>query len=172
MTDHARSLEIEASAAAALLENLSQSVVVEDEADTLIRDMIEGETGLYEAIDVAIERMATADAHADALAEMIKKLQARKRRFEDQKDAIRLSLAAAMETIGEKKIERPGGTLSLKATPPTAVITDEALLPPEFWVPVDPKLDKRKLTAALKDGREIEGAWLNNGGSTVQVKTT
>ena len=40
----------------------------------------------------------------------------------------------------------------------------------DFWVRQDPKLDKRALLAALRDG-PVAGAALSNGGSTVSIRS-
>lgn len=162
-----RRLDIEAEAAKALLANLAD-VTAEDEV--LAADMIEGETGFMEAVDAALSRLQELDAHQDAIKAQQDALKARKDRFANQADMIRAALASAMGMADLKKIERPTGTISLRAVPPSAVIVNEADIPSEYWVRQDPKLDKRALLSALKDG-PVSGATLSNGGATISVRS-
>jgi hypothetical protein len=54
------------------------------------------------------------------------------------------------------------------------IVTDDFLVPPEFWERQDPKLDKAALLAALKRadamGENIPGACLSEPGTTIQIK--
>jgi hypothetical protein len=61
-------------------------------------------------------------------------------------------------------------TITRKAVPPKAQITDEAQIPSRFWKRADPTLDKKAILDALKDKEIIPGAVLSNGTETVQVK--
>lgn len=163
----ARRLDIEAEAAKALLANLRDVLAGDDD---LAADMIEGETGLMEAADAALARIQELAAFEDAIKAQIDDLKARKDRFANQADMIRAALASAMGMADLKKLERPAGTISLRAVPPSAVVLNEAEIPADFWVRQDPKLDKRALLAALKDG-PVAGATLSNGGVTISVRS-
>jgi hypothetical protein len=68
------------------------------------------------------------------------------------------------------RLELPTHTLTIKATPPKAVITDEAALPSKFFVPQDPKLSLKAVSEALKSNEHVPGATLSNGGSTLQIR--
>jgi hypothetical protein len=162
-----RSIEIEAEAARLLLANL-KDVLAGDEDATL--STIEGETGLFEAIDEATARVLEIGAMQDAIGARMDSLKARMARLDAQSERIRTCIAVAMETAELKKLERPEATLSLGKKAATAVITNEADIPAEFWKPSDPKLDKKALLAALKDKREIPGATLSNGGTTLSIR--
>lgn len=70
-----------------------------------------------------------------------------------------------------KKLEQPESTVSVRATPRQLVIQDEKAIPEAFWVPQPPKLDRRRLSAALAADSSIPGAILDNGGSTISVRT-
>lgn len=166
-----RTLEIEAEAAKSLLANIAQVMADYATDDDLIADMVEAETGLFEAIDAALLRRETDLALAEGLSEYITTLQKRKRALEDRAEAMRVSILAAMQAAELKKVERPLATISRKPTPPSVIVVEEADIPTQFWKAQPPKLDKRELLAALKDGQDIPGALLSNGGETVQVRT-
>jgi hypothetical protein len=160
-------LKREAEAAKALIDNI-RGIVEGD--DDLMLDMIEAETDFLEAIDAAIMSRWQDLAYAKALTDLIGNLQARKRRLEDRASAKSQSIALAMEMADVRKLQRPSATLSLQSTAPSAIVVEEADIPAQFWKPQPPKLDKRALLAALKDGETIPGAELSNGGETVVIR--
>ena len=69
-----------------------------------------------------------------------------------------------------RKLELPTATLSIKAVPAKAEITDEALLPSKFFKAQDPKLDKKAVLDALKAKEDVPGAVLSNGGETLSIR--
>lgn len=160
-------LSRESEAARTLILNL-KDVIADDE--DLALDMIEAETGFLDAVDGALERINALDALSEAIKAQATKLAARKSRFEAQAERIKTSLALALEMSGQRKLERPLGTLSLRAVPPSVNVTSEVDIPADFWKPQAPKLDKVALLAALKDKRDIPGATLSNGGVTLSIR--
>lgn len=138
--------------------------------DELIVDAIEGETNLLEVIDNALLQIASDEAGIEALAEVEKKIAARKERFKRRVDLSKAALLVALQVIEKRKIERPLATISVRAVAPNAIITDETLIPREFWKIPDPKLDKKALLAAMKDGDSVPGAQLSNGNETISLR--
>jgi hypothetical protein len=166
--DAERQLAKEIAAAQALRASLA---LMTDDADA-IRDTIEGETSLHELIGTVMAAITEDEIQAAGLTAMLEKFVARKVATEERIARRRAAIEQAM-TIGEiKTLALPDATLSLKNVPPGLEITDEAQIPSEFWKPVDPKLDKAAIKAALKDGRAIPGATLGNGSISLQVRRT
>lgn len=162
-----RDLEKEIAAARIVRDHVAQ--LAGDDPD-FIRDAIEGETSLIEIVAA----LAAADGEDDAIIEGIniyqKKLTDRKNRIESRQDIRRALIASAMDLAELKKLETPAGTISLKAVAPKAIVNDESAIPSEYFETPPPKLNKTALTAALKEGRDILGATLSNGGSTIQIR--
>lgn len=162
-----RDLEKEIAAARIVRDHVAQ--LAGDDPD-FIRDAIEGETSLIEIVAA----LAAADGEDDAIIEGIniyqKKLTDRKSRIEIRKDIRRALIASAMDLAELKKLETPAGTISLKAVAPKAIVNDESAIPSEYFETPPPRLNKTALTAALKEGRDILGATLSNGGSTIQIR--
>lgn len=167
MSDVRHKLRDEAAAASVLLANL-RDVVVDDE--DAILGLVEGETGLLEAITAADARLAEIDAHVEALSGRLKSLAERKSRFENQAELIRSAICLAMGMAELKKLELPTATISRKTTPAKAMIIEEADIPPTYFKPQPPKLDKKAVLDALKDGQFVPGAVLSNGAETLQVR--
>ena len=92
-------------------------------------------------------------------------------RLEARADTKRDLVATAMAETNLKKIVEPDFTVSLRPTPPSLVVTDEAEIPAEYWVPQQPKLDRLGLLTALKRGRGTPGVTLNNPQMTISVRT-
>jgi hypothetical protein len=189
-----RALERETKAAELLCEQLK---ALGEQDEELIRDTIEGQTNLREILADMAQADGEDDALVDGLAAYIKKMQDRKARIEHRSDIRRSLMAVAMEVAELPKLETAAGTISRKAVAPKVVVVEEADLPPQFFAPQPPKLDKTALTRALKEratmiaeikakpgsddyraaieainksNPEIPGAVLSNGGNTIQIR--
>jgi hypothetical protein len=164
-----RDLQREIEAANNLREQLA---AIGDEE--LTRDMIEGETSLIEMVDAMVKQDGEDAAHVASIKKYSDDLSNRQKRIEDRIEVRRGLLAKAMEIAGRDKIETATGTISLGANPVSAIVTDEAAIPSEFFEQPPPRLNKRALLAALKEkratGGEIPGATLSNGGCRVTIR--
>ena len=164
--DSHRDLAKEAAAAAALKEALK----LETDDSEAIRDTIEGETNLHDAIAAVMDDIREDEILVAGIESMAKTLDERKRRLEDRIAWRRAAVERAM-AIGElPTLTLPDCTVSLKQSPQQLTITDEAQLPAKFWKPQDPTLDKKALKDALKAGDTIAGATLSNGGQQLSVR--
>ena len=165
--DIARKLAIEAEAARSLLLNIADVVADDDEAK---QDAIEGETNLKEAASLAVSRLAEISALSEAIKAQRDNLADRCQRLEKQADMIRAALLSAMATADVPKLEIAQATISRRAVPAKVIVTDETVIPSQYWKRADPKLDLRAIQSALKDNAEIPGASMSNGGETVSLK--
>lgn len=167
MSNVSRSLIIQGEAAKTLLANYRD--VIGDDED-LALTAVEGETSLIEVITEAVARLQELDGFSAAINAQIKTLSERKSRFENQHDRIKAAVCVAMQQAELRKLELPTATLSIKAVPAKAEITDEALLPSKFFKAQDPKLDKKAVLDALKAKEDVPGAVLSNGGETLSIR--
>ncbi len=155
----------EAQAAKALRESVSAL----DGDDTLLADMIEGETGLFEIIDRLLDRISENAAMVEGTVAQEGRLYERKTRFQKRIADDRALIEQAMMIADLPKIERPTATLSLAKRQPQAVIETESDIPAEFWKAPAPVLDKKALIAALKDG-PVPGASLSNAAPSLTIR--
>lgn len=143
---------------------------VADGDEDFIRDTMEGETGLHELIAALCEADATDDALIAGINAISDRISKRKERIAKRRELRRAMIANAMQIAELKKIETPAGAVSIKTVSPRLVVTEESEIPARFFVPQPPKLDKKALADALKDGDEIPGAILSNGSRTIQIR--
>jgi hypothetical protein len=166
-TNLAYDLRRETEAAYTLLANIRD--VIADDAQA-VADAVEGETNLMEVIATAVARIQELEAHCVALTEQTKTLAERKARFERQGEHLRAAVLVAMGQVDLKKIELPTATLSRKAVPLKCEIVNPADIPSHFWIPAEPKLDRKALLEALKAKQPVPGAELTNGGETLAIR--
>ena len=187
-------LRREIAAAKSLLAGIRETIGDEDMA--LLADTIEGETNLLEAIDTTLSEIDETEVLISGLKEKEDQFTKRRRAMEERVRRFRSLIEQAMAVTDQTKLRRPAATLTLRKLPPDVVVTTEADIPSEFFVPQPPpppKLDKAALkealqrgekriefAASLEEGEEraralgaipaIPGASLNNGSFSLQIR--
>jgi hypothetical protein len=157
----------EAQAVKALRESIA---ALDGEDELLLLDTIEGETGLFEAVDALLGRIRDCNITIIGINQVTEDLDERRRRVEKSAAATRALIEQAMMIAELDKIERPTATLSLSKRAPKLEITTEAEIPSKYWKAADPTLDKKALTADLKAGEAVPGAMLSNGAPSLTIR--
>ncbi|MCO5092022.1 siphovirus Gp157 family protein [Bosea sp. (in: a-proteobacteria)] len=137
--------------------------------EDFIRDTLEGELDFEGIVRTLLAEIGEDEALADGIDRYADDLAARKQRLTVRAKLKRSLICTALEIAGRKTMELDVGTVTLSAVKPKAIVTEEADIPAEFFKPQPPKLDQTALSAALRDGREVKGATLSNGGSTIRI---
>lgn len=165
-----RNIAREVEAAKSLIGNLAEQGFADD--TDLIADTIEGETSLNEAMEIGLSEMDECDIIEVGLIAKIAEFEARLKATKDRKGRIRAAMEQAMVITDQMSLRLTTATLSLSRRAPGVVITNEADIPSNFWIEQErpaPKLDKKALAAALKDGA-VAGASLDNGSINLTVR--
>ena len=151
---------------------MAKSLMVLLDERTEIAEQLESSENpaeLIESLDKAVQVKAAGiaiylerlDSMTAALDETIKKLQARKKAFQNRKERLKEYTFNAMKQHGIEKIECPECTISIQKNPYKVEVEDERLIPREFWIippPQPPRIDKEKIKEAyLKDGEIVQG---------------
>lgn len=135
--------------------------------DDTIADTLEAETDIVEKIQSyayvikEIEAMSTAaKAEAKRIADRSAMLERRARRVKE-------TLMEGMTRAGINKREYPEFTVRIQKNPQSVDVIDEAAIPSLFFTfpEVVPRLDKKALLEALKEGAKISGAQIKQGQS-------
>lgn len=142
--------------------------------DDLHHDTIEGETNFFEMVEVALRQIIDHGVVVDGCAAAIERLQKRQDRAKKSAERLRGAIDQAFQ-IAELETGHDFGiaTVSPKKIPPKLIVSEESEIPSRFFVPQDPKLDRKALTDAVKalgEGESIPGATMSNGGQTVQIR--
>ena len=161
-------LDLELNTLAHLKEALADAL--RDDPDFLL-DAAESETGLMELIDA----MAVADVYdkhlIEGASEAAKSITERRDRIKDRREFRRALIERALMMLERDKLERPAATLSLAKRAPKLLVTEETDIPAAYFVTETVvKLDTKKLTEDLREGKTIPGATLDNGGRTLTVR--
>ncbi|MDP4087429.1 MAG: siphovirus Gp157 family protein [Bacillota bacterium] len=116
---------------------------------------------IEEAIDDKIEHTAkfirSLEADVEILKAEEKRLADKRKVLENKISGVKEYLQHEMEFAGIDKVKRPTLTVSIQLNPPSVCVMDESLIPSDYMIPVAPKIDKKAILKALKEGEEIFG---------------
>jgi len=143
------------------------------EVQALIEEGNEGLRDTLDAIDLAIEDkleniaklIRNLDGEATALKNEEERLADKRKSIENNIKNLKQYSQSALEDTGNRKLKAGIFTYSIQKNPPSVAINDDKLIPQEYYVPVEPKLDKQYIKEMLKDGEEVPGAELSQGDS-------
>lgn len=140
--------------------------------DESIADTLEAVSGEFNNKAVAILKFTeNMNSDIDSLSHEIKRLQERKKVFENRKARIRDYLLYNMEKSGINKVECPFFTASIRKGVESVDVESIELLPDEYVkVEVIEKADNNAIKRDLKAGKEISGAKLVRGANTIIIK--
>lgn len=136
-----------------------------------LADTLEGLTDLHEIVAAILRSALTDEALASGLKVRIGEMQVRLERLEDRACKRRQIARDVMIEGDIKRIAAPDLTVSLRAGTPGLSVTDEAVIPPAFWEPRAPRLNRQALLNELKHGQTIAGVLLSNPEPVISVRT-
>jgi uncharacterized protein YlxW (UPF0749 family) len=144
-----------------LTSNYLSVMEMAEEMDTdTLKDTLES---IEEEINDKAENIAklikNLNADVDALKTEEKRLADRRKSLENKVTHLKEYLQNQLEVAGLDKVKRPTLTVSIQNNPPSVKVLDEKLLS-DYMIPQDPKLDKKAILTALKEGIEVSGAEL------------
>lgn len=137
-----------------------------------LADTLEGLTDLREMLAELIRSALDDEAFIVGLSTRLSDLKARLERLETRAKRKRQLALRVMADAVIPKLAVADFTASLKQGPPAVEVLAEDRIPPVYWKPQPPKLDKQGILAALKLGTAIEGAALAAPRIQLSVRTT
>ncbi len=117
--------------------------------------------GLEYEIEIKAEGYAKVikqlDSDAAGLDAEIKRLQAKKSAIANAQDRMKRTLEGAMIATGKVKFKTDLFSFGIQKNPPSVELDEEhlELIPIEYLIPQDPKPDKKRMLAELKEGKEL-----------------
>lgn len=123
----------------------------------LISDTLEGvEFEFEEKADGYAKVVKMLEGDVEAIDKEIKRLTEKKNTIKNNISGIKKNLENAMLVTGKTKFKTLLFGYNIQKNPASVSIDDETLIPKDFWVEQEPKLDKKSLAAFLK---ENEVSW-------------
>lgn len=100
-----------------------------------------------------------------------RRIAARRKALENNLEWMKTYLTENMTRLQLDKIKAGTFTITLQDTTPSVVVDDEQAIPPRFFViiPETKQLDKRMLSAAIKNGEDIQGPHLEQK-KTIRIR--
>jgi hypothetical protein len=144
---------------------LDQSALT-PEQQTALGDTLKGTIQKRDSLGACISWI---EAQAEAIRNEEKRLAARRRNFEKFSDTVRESLHTQMKEWGVRKVEGLQFSFTVKKNPASVKITDESLIPAEYWDYV-PTLKKSAIKDALEENKEVPGAELDESRTRLEIK--
>lgn len=135
-----------------------------------LADTTEGLTTIHEQVGFVIGSAKEDDMLAEALHKRIEELEGRWERISRRSQNKRRAVQSALELANLKKLELPEFTVSLRNVPPAVIILDEDKVPEEYRIP-SWRLNRQSIKEALKEGVDVPGATMSNGGITIAIRT-
>ena len=136
--------------------NLAEEIDTETLKNTL--------EAIQESIEDKAENVAklikSFDANVKALKEEEERLANKRKTLENKVIYLKKYLQEQLEHSGIEKIKRPIFTISIQNNPQSVDIQNEGLIPSHFMIPVDPKVNKKKVLERLKLGELVPGCEL------------
>ena len=106
---------------------------------------------------------------SEAIAAAEKEMAARRKSIERKIDWMKTYLLENMERTGISKIESPYFVIALRDNPESLIVEQDAEIPPEYFKPQDPVLDKVTLKKDMQLGVIVPGCRLERKKS-VRIK--
>lgn len=160
---------------AAAAKELLASLNIDGSNDAqLAADTIEGETDLHQALAAALDAIDECEVIEAGCKAKEEQYASRGAAAKARAERIRAAIEQALVSLDlAEPIRLAAATVSLTRRAPAVQITDEALIPTKFFVEQPrptPKLDKKALAAALREGEAVPGASLDNGSVSLNVR--
>jgi len=142
-----------------------------DADEETVSDTLEGITDLHEMIAAVIRSALVDEALQSGLRDRLDEMRARLARLEERSRRKRDLAIEAMMEVGLTKLEQPDFTASSRIGTPSLVVVSEESLPPAYWIPQPPKLNRQAVLGDLKRGEAVAGAQLSNPRPVLMVRT-
>jgi hypothetical protein len=134
----------------------------------VLRDTLEALEGDFETKSVQVAKfILSLEAASEDIDEAAKAMAARASRLKKRAESIRHYILLQFQMLDWKtKITRPDIIISRQNNPPAVVVSDESLVPANFWVQPDPppkRIDKKSVKEALQAGLNVPGCYTEAG---------
>ncbi|MBO0473275.1 siphovirus Gp157 family protein [Enterococcus ureasiticus] len=143
-----------------MTENYNQVLEMAEQLDAeTLKDTLDS---IDEAIEIKVENTAkvvrSLEGNVDAIDSEIKRLTAKKSTLNNNIKGIKNYMQESMEQVGKDKIKGQLFNVGIQNNQQSVNVLDEKKINLNYFIEQPPKLDKKLLLADLKEGKEVEGA--------------
>lgn len=131
-------------------------------------DTLDGETDALRIVDHLIAQAHDSAAMSDAAKAQADELKARSDRFKRRATAAKAALLQILQTTGERKLERPGATVSIQKGRESVKIFDAAAVPSQLHKVVSTP-DLTAIKAQIAAGENVPGCTIERGPETLRM---
>ncbi|ASG90506.1 hypothetical protein DTG75_04930 [Salmonella enterica subsp. salamae] len=137
-----------------------------------VADTLEGEElALADKFDGIMALVRNLEGQASIVAGEVKRLSERKKSFDTQAKNLRTYILLCLQAAQVKNFKTDRNTLTIRHGAINVVVDNADLLPDELVnIETVTTPDKRKIKEAIEAGVEVEGAHLEPGAVTLQVR--
>ncbi len=139
--------------------------------DDTLKDTLQGLSNFPDMVEEIVRSSLEDEILIEGLKSRMADMSSRLERFQDSNRRKRELACWAMGAGSLDRLKCPDFSVSYRLGSPRLEVTDEKKLPEDFLVPLPPRVDRTALAAALKAGRQVEGAHLAQGNPHIQVRT-
>lgn len=141
-------------------------LIAEQEDEQILKDTLDSiNDALEDKADGYVAVIKSLETDNIAIDEEIKRLKQRKTSNENGIKRLKETLQQVMEETGKEKFKTALNSYSISNNPPSLEVKDKNVVPKEFFTEQEPKLNKKELLKAVKEGLEIEGIELKQSRS-------
>ena len=137
----------------------------------IVEDTLEGLQGeIEEKLESCGMILRQMSGDIETIDAEIKRLQARKKTFENSQKRLKNYVLTSMKAMGRPKIKTPLFSFTIRDGVDFVVITDEDKVPDDYRVKQPDKINKAELKDFLKKGNVLSYAYLQKGEDSLLIK--
>ncbi|WP_277680178.1 siphovirus Gp157 family protein [Gracilibacillus dipsosauri] len=140
---------------------------VQDMMEEGDHDLFDTLESINDAIEVKLDSIGKVLRNLEGQAEIFKqeekRLAERRRTIENNIKNLKAYTEDMMIKSDIKKMDTGLFKFNIQKNPPSVQIIDESVIPKKYFIPSDPKLDKKTIKELLKNGESVEGVELVQG---------
>ena len=132
---------------------MAQNPDIDEQA---IKDTLEAIQGdIKEKADGYAKVIKELDWETDKLTAEIKRLTDRKNTIQNNIAYMKQNLKEAMTATGNLKFRTDLFSFNIQKNPPALIVDNEEMIPSEYLIPQEPKIDKKAIIDFLKNGNKV-----------------
>ena len=128
-----------------------------EQIDELTEQLSSIEDALESKTEACCQFIKTLEAEAEGFRVEEDRCKARRQALENGAERVKRMLESTLLSLDIKEVIAGTFKVKIQLNNPSVRVDDEKAIPSGYFIPVDPKLDKRGILEALKAGEEVPG---------------